>query len=67
MKTTGLEAVLNALRGEAGLSGADKKDGGENAAFLAAFDAAARSAGEKPEVNGPLRIVHVIKESSPSQ
>ncbi len=53
MKTTGLEAVLNALRGEAGLSGADKKDGGENAAFLAAFDAAARSAGEKPEVNGP--------------
>ena len=47
MKTTGLDAVLNALRGDSGLPGAEKAASGGNPEFTAAFDAAARSA-EQP-------------------
>lgn len=47
MKTTGLDAVLLALRGDSGLTGADKGDAGNNPAFTAAFDAAARSAAQQ--------------------
>ena len=47
MKTTGLDAVLNALRGDSGLPGAEKAESGGNPEFTAAFDAAARSA-EQP-------------------
>jgi len=47
MKTTGLDAVLLALRGDSGLTGAEKGDAGNNPAFTAAFDAAARSAAQQ--------------------
>ena len=46
MKTTGLEAVLSALRGDSGLTGADKVEPGANPAFTAAFDEAARAAAQ---------------------
>ena len=52
MKTVGLDAVLNALRGDSASINKDKTPAGEGNAFNAAFDAAARSAGETAPVNG---------------
>ena len=52
MKTVGLDAVLNALKGDSAPITKDKTPAGEGNAFNAAFDAAARSAGEPAPVNG---------------
>ena len=52
MKTVGLDAVLNALKGDSAPITKDKTPAGEGNAFNAAFDAAARSAGEPTPVNG---------------
>ena len=52
MKTVGLDAVLNALKGDSAPITKDKTPAGEGNAFNAAFDAAARSAGESTPVNG---------------
>ena len=52
MKTVGLDAVLNALKGDSAPITKDKTPAGEGNAFNAAFDAAARSAGETAPVNG---------------
>ena len=53
MKTTGLEAVLSALRGDSGLTGADKVEPGANPAFTAAFDEAARAAAQSSPASRP--------------
>ena len=53
MKTTGLEAVLSALRGDSGLTGADKVEPGANPAFTAAFDEAARAAAQSSPTSRP--------------
>ena len=53
MKTTGLEAVLSALRGDSGLTGADKVEPGANPAFTAAFDEAARAAAQGSPASRP--------------
>ena len=52
MKTVGLDAVLNALKGDSAPITKDKTPAGEGNAFNAAFDAAARSAGEPTPLNG---------------
>ena len=52
MKTVGLDAVLNALKGDSAPITKDKTPAGEGNAFNAAFDAAARSAGEPAPENG---------------
>ena len=64
MKTVGLDAVLNALKGDSAPITKDKTPAGEGNAFNAAFDAAARSASETAPGNGSATASQVAEKSS---